>query len=335
MASISDVARHAGVSVTTVSKVINNYPDVSEKTRKKVNEAITLLRFEPNVVARGLVKKRSWTVGILLYNMMTNPFVAELTAGMKKALETSGYDLLHLSADFDDPHYSIVRHCASRNVDGIVVFGIGREHRMLLDLLQAEIPAMFVDTDLIGRRAGYITADNRDGIFKVMEHLAGLGHRRIAFISGNLGYVAGHNRFEGYRQGLAHFGLPYYTHYVEVCDFTMECAYTAMQRLLLLPERPTAVVCTSDLMAIGAMEAAHDAGMKVPGDVSVVGFDNTAFASVVKPALTTVNQNIFAIGEKAVGHLLEMIDNPDYSPPVHIEPVELVVRKSTAPPLIL
>jgi len=332
MASITDVAKHAGVSVTTVSKVINNYSDVSEKTRKKVNESIRLLRYEPNVVARGLVKKRSWTIGILLHNIMTNPFVSELMTGMQKALESSGYDLLHLTADFNDPDYSVVRHCSSRNVDGMVVFGVGRDNKIGVDLVQAELPTMFVDTDLIGKRAGYITADNQNGILQVMEHLYELGHRRIAFVSGYLGYVAGRMRFEGYQQGLRQFDLPYYSNYVEICNFDIAGGYGATQNLLKLPDRPTAIVCTSDVMAIGVMNAIADAGLRVPDDISVVGFDNTALASIVKPGLTTVNQNIVSIGQRVINQLIELVENPEHSPPVLVEDVELIVRHSTAAP---
>ncbi len=332
MASITDVAKHAGVSVTTVSKVINNYTDVSEKTRKKVNESIRLLRYEPNVVARGLVKRRSWTIGILLHNIMTNPFVSELMAGMQKALESSGYDLLHLTANFNDPDYSVVRHCSSRNVDGMVVFGVSRDHKIGMDLVKAELPTMFVDTDLIGRRAGYITADNRNGILQVMEHLYELGHRKIAFISGYLGYVAGRTRFEGYQQGLRQFDLPYYSNYVEICNFDINGGYGAMQNLLKLSDRPTAIVCTSDVMAIGVMNAVADAGLRVPDDISVVGFDNTAFASIVNPGLTTVNQNIVSIGARVIKQLIELVENPDQSPPVLVEEVELIIRQSTAAP---
>lgn len=332
MASITDVAKHAGVSVTTVSKVINNYSDVSEKTRKKVNESIQLLRYEPNVVARGLVKRRSWTIGILLHNIMTNPFVSELMAGVQQSLSKSGYDLLHLTADFNDPEYSVVRHCSSRNVDGMVVFGVGRDNKIPLDLVKAELPTMFVDTDLIGRRAGYITADNRNGILMVVEHLYELGHRKIAFVSGFMGYVAGRTRFEGYQQGLKQFDLPYHSNYVEVCSFDSMGGYNAMQNLLKLPDPPTAVVCAADAIAIGVMNAISDAGLRVPTDISVVGFDNTAFASIVKPGLSTVNQNIFSIGERVVNQLIEMVENPDHSPPIVVEPVELILRESTCAP---
>lgn len=154
MASIHDVAKEAGVSVATVSKVINDYPDVSEKTRKKVNIAIELLKYQPNVVARGLVKRRSWTVGVLLTVPFTNPFVSELLEGIKTALENSGYDLVRLSTRFDDPAYSFIKHCRSRNVDGVVVFGEGRENASIQELVDAEIPTMFVDTDMLGKRAG-------------------------------------------------------------------------------------------------------------------------------------------------------------------------------------
>ena len=331
MASIIDVARHAGVSVATVSKVINNYPNVSDKTRKKVNASIDRLKYRPNVVARGLVKKRSWTVGILLHNMFTNPFVSELLVGIQSSLYNSGYDLIYLSMMMDDPNYSFIKHCYSRNVDGIIVFGLSKENPQLMNLLAEEIPTMFVDTDLIGRRAGYITADNSRGIFLAVEHLHRLNHRKIAFITGQMYYVAGRSRFEGYQQGIKHFELPYHSNYVAYGDFSKEGAYEAMINLLKLPEPPTAVICTSDLMAIGAIEAVEDQGLSVPNDVSVIGFDNTIFAEIVKPGLTTVSQNVQQMGRTAMEHLISMIDDPNYSPPVLVQPVELIVRQSTAP----
>ena len=330
LASIHDVAKYAGVSSATVSKVLNNYPNISEQTRSKVDAAIEHLMYRPNVVARGLAKKRSWTIGIFLNNSFTNPFVAELLLGAKQSLANSGYDLIYLSMILNDPSYCFIRHCHSRNVDGILVFGIDKDNPQLRELVSHELPSMFIDTELLGRRAGYITADNQNGIIAAVAHLVELGHRNIAFISGEFGYVAGRGRFEGYQQGLRKFGLPYYTNYIEFGHFTKDGGYAAMRSILQLPERPTAVICTSDLMAIGAINAIHDYGLQVPNDMSVIGFDDTAYAQIVKPSLTTVNQNIPSIGARAVRSLIEMIETPDYSPPVLIEPVKLIIRESTS-----
>jgi LacI family transcriptional regulator len=331
MASINDVAKQAGVSVATVSKVMNNYPNISMKTRDKVNIAIEKLSYRPNIVARSLVKRRSWTIGIFLHSVLTNPFVAELLVGIKHSLHNSGYDLIYLSMMMDDPNYSFINHCRSRNVDGIVVFGLDRDNPRLKDLIHEDIPTMFIDTDLIGKRAGYITADNRSGIMLAVDHLVELGHHNIAFISGQLDYIAGRDRFEGYQQGLKMYELPYSTSYIQFGRYTIKGGYEAMNNLLELPNRPSAIICTSDLMAIGAIDAIEVSGLNVPRDISVIGFDNTLVAEIHKPGLTTVNQNIATMGTKAIEYLILMIEDKDYSPPVITQPVDLIVRKSTGP----
>jgi LacI family transcriptional regulator len=332
MSSIRDVARHAGVSVATVSKVINNYPDVSRKTANRVMNSIDQLEYRPNVTARGLVKKRSWTIGLFLQDVLSNPFVSQLLEGMNEALRNSGYDMIYLSMMSDAPSYSFTKHCLSRNVDGIVSFGLSKDLPSLNELILSDIPTMFIDSDLLGRRSGYITSDNRNGAAIAMEHLAQLGHRKIAYITGDLNYIAGKERFEGYRQGLQTHGLPYISSYVEYGYFASELSYKAMQRLLKQDDPPTAVVCASDIMAIAAIHAALDSGVRVPAQLSVVGFDNTNVAGLVRPGLTTVNQNVPAIGRKAIEQVIAMIQDPDYAPPVMIEPVDLVVRGTTGPP---
>jgi len=331
VASIHDVAKEAGVSVATVSKVLNDYPDVSDKTRKKVNMAIELLKYQPNVVARGLVKRRSWTVGVLLTVPFTNPFVSELLEGIKTALENSGYDLVRLSTRFEDPAYSFIKHCRSRNVDGVVVFGEGRENKSIEELIHAEIPTMFIDTDLFGKRAGYITTDNANAIAMSVKHLYELGHRKIAYISGTLGPAVANLRLEGYREGLRQCGLPYSTVHMEVCDYSFDGGSKAARRLLAQRDQPTGIVCASDMSAFGAIHEIEKHGLRVPEDISVVGFDNTYYAHVFKPGLTTINQNIYSIGIKSIEYLIAMIENPDYTPPVVTEPSHLVIRQTTAP----
>ena len=331
MASIHDVAKEAGVSVATVSKVLNDYPDVSDKTRKKVNIAIELLKYQPNVVARGLVKRRSWTVGVLLTVPFTNPFVSELLEGIKTALENSGYDLVRLSTRFDDPGYSYIKHCRSRNVEGDVEFGEGRENKSIQELIHAEIPTMFVDTDLFGKRAGYITTDNANAIGMSVKHLYELGHRRIAYISGTLGSAVANLRLDGYKEGLRLCDIPYSTIYLEECDYSFDGGGKAARRLLALKDHPTGIVCASDMSAFGAIQEIERHGLRVPEDISVIGFDNTYYAQVFKPGLTTINQNIYSIGIKSIEYLIAMVENPDSTPPVVTEPSNLVIRHTTAP----
>lgn len=331
MASIHDVAKEAGVSVATVSKVINNYPDVSDKTRKKVSQTIKDLKYHPNVAARGLVKGRSWTVGVFVTSPFTNPFVTELLEGIKTALQNSGYDLVLLSTRFDDTNYSFVEHCLSRNVDGVVGFGVDRDDPHLEELLESDIPTMFVDADIRGRRAGYITTENKAGTMQAVAHLAELGHSRIAFISGELDNAVGVLRREGYVEGMQNHKLDVLESYIKVSDYSMEGGTVAMSELMELQDRPTAVVCTSDMMAIGAISVIHRSGLSVPEDISVVGFDNTYYSEIFSPALTTINQNIRSIGSHAIETLITMIENTDFLPPVVTEPSNLVVRCTTAP----
>ncbi|GBF76696.1 LacI family transcriptional regulator [Paenibacillus sp. 598K] len=330
MASIVDVAKRAGVSIATVSKVINNYPSISRKTRLKVAAAIEELNYLPNMAARGLVAKRSRLIGVFLSNLFTNPFITELLAGIEERLRHSGYDLVFLSMKPNDHHYSMLSHTRSRDVEGLIIIGIERDLPELQPLLRAEIPSVYIDTDIVGKRAGYITADSARGILLGVAHLQRLGHRRIAFITGELNNIVGRSRFEGYQQGLRAFGLPYISSYIVYGNYDRAEAEAAMAGMLELQEPPTGVICTSDLMAVGAIAAIEASGRRVPDDVSVIGFDNTHVAEMSRPRLTTVNQNLRQIGAKALSHLIGIIQDPSYAPPVAIEPVELIVRDSTA-----
>jgi LacI family transcriptional regulator len=329
VASIHDVAKEAGVSIATVSKVINHYPDVSDKTRKKVKLAIQLLRYQPNVIARGLVTGRSWTVGVLINIPFTNPYVAELLEGIKTALEHSGYDLMRLSTRINDPNYSFVDHCQSRNLDGVVVFGVEHDNPNLEKLIQSEIPAMFVDTDFNGKRAGYITTDNQKAVEMAVQHLYDLGHRRIAYISGTLGHSVSDTRFKGYKEQLNKLDIPYEQSYFQICDYSFEGGSLSTRSLLSLSVPPTGIVCTSDMAAFGAIREIEEQGMSVPYDISVIGFDNTYYAQVFKPALTTINQNTHNIGKRAIENLITMIEKSDTPAPILTEPSNLVIRQST------
>jgi LacI family transcriptional regulator len=327
--NIKDVARLCEVSVATVSKVVNGYPNVAPKTREKVLRVIKETKFFPNSVARGLVKGRSMALGIFLTTGMSHPYFSSVLMGMEQSLKVSGYDLIYMAqVSWDDSEYSFVRHCMSRNVDGVVVFGFQRDDMNLDELIKEEMPTIFVDMDMVGKRAGYVCSDNRQGIRMGMDYLYQLGHRKIAFISGYLESFVGKTRFEGYRSGLQDYSLPYINEYVKTGDFSKEKGYESMKELLQCSNLPTAVICSSDMSAIGAIEAIREAGLSVPEDISIIGFDDIPLSEYVIPAITTIRQNKEFIGQEAVTQLIAMIDNVNYSPPSVEVPTELIIRDS-------
>jgi LacI family transcriptional regulator len=331
VASINDVARLAGVSPTTVSKVINNYKDVSNKTRLKVQKIIQEINFSPNVMARGLVKGRSWTVGILSTPSFQNPFLYSAMTGMKKALENTGYDLIYLTQENKQPNYNFANHCLGRNVEGVIAFGLEKDSKHLIDLMHSEIPALLIDINLVGKRTAYITSDNKTGVYQAVQHLNNMGHTKIGYLSPKPANYITSIRHDGFKEALDKCSLPYCNDYVLFTDdlsYSRQSGYELMKRLIEMPQLPTAVLCASDTLAIGAYEAMEEHGLKIPEDIAIVGFDDLDLCDLIRPKLTSVRQNIEAIGEKAIETLVYMIEDPSYSPKEIIMPTELVVRNS-------
>ncbi|RCX18225.1 LacI family transcriptional regulator [Fontibacillus phaseoli] len=326
--NIRDIAKSAGVSVSTVSKVINNYPNVSAKTKERVMRVVQEEQFVPNSTARGLVKGSTQTLGLFLTTGLSHPFFVQLLAGLEGPLKESGYDLIYLAQIDWNPDYSLVRHCRSRNVDGVLIFGFQRNDLNFKEMLQSEIPTVFIDLDLLGVRAGYITSDNMDSIKQSVHYLTGLKHRKIAFVAGYLDSYVGKLRFEGYRQGIQEADLPYRSEYIYFGDFTRDSGYLAMKQFLQSPEPPTAVICSSDMSAAGVMEAVAESGLSVPEDVSVIGFDDIEISRYMQPPLTTVRQDFKTIGRQAIQQLDQMIRTPQVAPPMLVVPTEFIIRGS-------
>jgi LacI family transcriptional regulator len=329
--NIRDIAKEAGVSVATVSKVINGYPYVSDKTREKVQRIVRESQFVPNSAARELVRKRSMTLGLFLTTGLKHPFFHNLFVGMENALKETGYELIYLVQVSWNKDYSFVQHCRSRNVEGVILFGFQRNDLNLDELIQSEIPTVFIDLDLTGRRAGYITSDNFESILTAVDYMYQLNHRRIAFIAGMLEAYTGRTRFEAYQQAIINCGLPYNSEYTAIGDFSKESGYEAMKKFLALDHPPTAVICSSDTAAVGAIEAIQEAGLHVPDDISVMGFDDIELATYVRPALTTIRQDAIQMGKHAIETLVDLIQNTDYPAPSIKIPTELIIRDTCAP----
>lgn len=330
-ATIRDIAKAAGVSVATVSKVLNDYTTVSRATRERVLALVAEMQFRPNEAARSLVGRRSMTIGILLTAGLSNPFFVHLLGGIDEALKERGYDLIYLAQLSAHPEYNFVQHCRSRNVEGVLAFGFQLGELDADKLVASGIPTLFIDLNLEGKRAGYISSDNKEAIEGTVRYLYELGHRRIAYFAGLPGSYVGERRLAGYHAAMTAAGLSVRPDDIVAGDFTQEAGYRGMHRLLALSERPTAIVCSSDKCAIGALQAAREAGVAVPDELSIVGFDDIDEARVVHPPLTTVRQDMPLLGRRAIELLDRLITEPDSPAPAVIVPTELIVRATTGP----
>jgi LacI family transcriptional regulator, galactose operon repressor len=338
MTSIREVAEHSGVSVSTVSRVFNGYDDVSQATRDRVMASARHLDYAPSAAARTLVTQRSHVVGVVLFTGyehpdIHHPFFQGVLVGLKRGVGGLGYDLLLFATEQPGAErgreHSYLRRARQHRVDGIVLMGVERDDPEVEKLAQSSLPVIGVDLDVAGPRTTHVTSDNVGGARLAVRHLHALGHTRIAMIGGLAETKPAADRLLGYRAELRALGLEAVPAYELEGDFYSESGGAAMRRLLELRERPTAVFAASDLMAVGAMRAAQGAGLRIPDDIAVVGFDDIQLAELVDPPLTTIRQDTVGIGVAAARALVEQIDNPDVTPPVLTLPVELVVRASS------
>ena len=337
MAGIREVAKACGVSVATVSRALNGRPEVNEETRRQVQLAAEILGYRPSVSARALVRGRSDAVGLLWDSAYEtagrrHPFLLSVLVGIKQALDAAGRHLILLNVEADriGPR-AYLETAAQFQLDGVLVMGVDARRPALRAVLESDVACVGFDVPISGPRATYVASDNRAGAMQAMRHLHALGHRRIATITGPLSMMPAELRLAGYRDAAKELGLAH--EYVYSGDFFLDSGYTCGARLAELPpqQRPTAVFVAGDEMALGAIHAFADAGLSVPQDIAVVGFDDIEAADLVRPALTTIQQDAHALGASAVDTLLRLVDNPD--PATHtigpvLTPTRLIVRQS-------
>ncbi len=340
--TIRELARLSGVSIGTVSRALNGYTDVRPETRERIVRLAEELDYTPSASARALVTQRSHVVGVFLdtgegHPDLQHPFFHEVLAGVQETAGAQGFDLLLFATEQPGNGYgrhSYVKRCRHHNVDGVVLMGVDHHDEEVRRLTASSIPTVGVDVELDGRATNYVSSDNVAGGALAVDHLVGQGHRRIAVIHGPTDTLAGLDRLKGYRQALAGAGLAYRDEYVTQGDFYVESGFRAARQLLALPEPPTAIVAASDLMAVGALRAATEAGLAVPRDLSVIGFDDIMLAAHLQPGLTTLRQDKAGLGTAAARALLALVDGPpveSVAPTPVTLPVELVVRGTTAP----
>jgi len=303
-----EVARQAGVSTATVSRVLNSAEIVTEETRARVMEVIERLGYRPDGIARGLSTKKTKTIGLMISDI-TNPFFPEIARGVEDVLSAYGYNLILCNTDRDPgKEAAYIGLLVEKRVDGVILASLRNEKSGIVDLERNGIPWALAGLRLSGVENDFVVVDNVLGAYQATQHLLRLGHRRIGHVSGPAGERVTQDRLEGFKQALANSGLSTDDLPIVEADFRQAGGYAATLRLLEQYPSITALFVGNDAMAIGALEAAYDRRLNVPKDLAVVGFDDIPIASLHTIQLTTVAQPKFEIGAVATRMLLDKID---------------------------
>lgn len=331
-ATIKDVAREAKVSVASVSRALNGGRGVTDATGQRIREAALRLRYVPHAAARMLITRRTNTIGALLPDLY-GEFFSELIRGIDLAARARGLHLLVSSSHDDAAGAAAALRAMQGRVDGLLLMSPHADADFLRQNLPQDLPTVLMNTRLAGNDYCALSVDNDGGARQMVAHLLAVGRRRIVFIQGPPGNRDAAERELGYREALADHA-PHNPVIVLPGDFSEESGYHAGQQVLALEPRPDAVFAANDMMAIGCMAALRDAGIHVPGEIAISGFDDVPMARYVTPPLTTIQVHIAELGGQAMELLGEQIDNPDSviaGTHRHVT-AELVIRASSSTP---
>ncbi|MEK4509659.1 LacI family transcriptional regulator [Paenibacillus anaericanus] len=331
--NIKTIAEMAGVSVSTVSKIINNYSDISEETKTKVLEIMRQTGYVPSNSAKTLATKKSNLIGVIFAGKLnidfTHPFFVEVLNSFKKQMGVLGYDLLFFS---NEKFYSIdgdyVARCLHFHVDGCIIVTGQQLEQSINELDLSDIPCIGVDIQLQGKNSSFIMSDNYKMSYKVVEHFYLQGYRELGYIGSTLESDISNMRENGYKDAIESFGLPTNEKwFVNGDNFFESSGYEAMSKMIQAGSLPRAIFAASDLIAIGAMRALKENKLSVPEDVAIIGCDDIEACKYTSPAITTIKQNKDKIGKLASLMLYDLINNQSVTGNVVVEP-ELVIRES-------
>ncbi len=333
MLSQVDVARKAGVSVMTVSRVVNSRSNVKKDTRERVLRAIRELSYYPNAAARALNRDRTNIIEVTIPHrdyFFSSEYFSELIFSIEAVVRRQSYNVIFNTYDPAGlvDYTNLYRQ---RKVDGLLIVALSMSNQQVKGLCDERVPLVLVNSRRDDLPLSYVDVDNHKGAGMAVEYLASLGHRRIAAITGGTNALNAVHRLQGYRDALARKGLPAREQWIVQGNWSEESGYEAFKGLWGLQDRPSALFCANDLMAIGALRAAADSHVDVPADISIIGFDDIRLASFVNPRLTTIRQPIQQTGETAARVLLEQLANPgrdESNPQKVILPPQLIVRSS-------
>jgi LacI family transcriptional regulator len=332
MATINDVAREAGVSITTVSRVLNNNYPVKEETRIKIEKAIEKLNYKPNAMARSLITKKSSMIGVIVPGI-TNLFFPTIVEAIDEFMKKQGYSIALSNTEGEaEKELKLAHELIGRQVDGIIVIDPSMDnlHRGVYDKLSKSLPMIIVNGSPEGYKGSFVCYDEEVGTEEAFNYLLQFGHKKLAFIRGHKSFSYDIKE-KIYKSIIEENGLNYKRvlnvgkgNSSEVVERTQE----GIEELMQKEERPTAIFACNDLMAVGALNACIKLGIRVPEDISIVGFDNTLLAKITHPKLTTVDLNMKEIGHRAALELLDIIENDSKSRKKIILDTRLVVRES-------
>jgi LacI family transcriptional regulator len=342
--SIKDIAKSAGVAISTVSNVINNKDLVTEKTRKKVLKTIDKLGYKPNLLAQSLRTHRTKTVGVVVYDI-SNPFVAQIVRGMEEVAKKRGY-IMVLGCTFNDmiEEERQINVLLNQFIDGLLIVSGGDNAAIYKKLARKKVPMVFVDRELESIGEACVIIDNIDAAKSAVDYLVSLGHKEIGYISyPTKSQTIVRNRYNGYCKGLEDNGIAYNEDFViidgayldqELEGKDMDITFNLMQAYIAKKRLPTAFITISDIIAYGLLKALRVNNIKVPEEVSVIGFDNIIFDNYVCPPLTTVKQPKKLMGITGMNLLLDIVEGKDIEKKKIILPTKIIVRESTASAIV-
>jgi len=332
MSTILDVAKLAEVSTATVSRVINSPEAVRDQTRKKVIRAMKICNYKYNALARGFATKQSNTIGLIIPNI-NNPVFADSTQGVQDCADKRKVQVILGNSYYQyDQEEKLVNTLREKQVDGLIITTTKLKGAVLKTLLDEDFPFVLLFSTIKGGPMSAVGVDNYRGGYRATEHLVTLGHRRIGMVAGSFSITdRSYHRWHGYRMCLRDHGISYDKELLVQTDYSLESGRDAVKKLLALKDQPSAVFCSNDYIALGAMKGARELGLNLPSDLSIVGFDDMQTASYLVPALTTIRQPAYEIGEIATELLFQRMETPT-KPVQRMFESSLIIRESTTAP---
>ncbi len=328
--TIEDIAQKAGVSTATVSRVLNNKPDVNDETKKKIEKIIKEEDYMPNGIARGLAKNKTLTIGLIIPDI-SNPYFPEIVRGSENQSKKMGYSLIFCETQNNKKEEKrSIDLMRSKRVDGILLSLSKNNKQELIKLQEDQFPFVQIDRFIPEIQSSCVIINNVNAACKAVNYLIKKGHKKIAHVTGDLKTQTGIKRKEGYQKVIQENNLKIKNKWIKQGDYTKKSGYESMKSLLDLSEKPTAVYFANDLMALGGYKAAEEKNFKIPDNISIVGHDNIDIASLIKPALTTVAQPMYKLGIEAAKLLIKNINEKENDYRHKILSTKLIERESTA-----
>lgn len=332
--TIKDVARLAGVSPSTVSRVISRHPKISPATVRKVKEAMETLGYHQNLMAKSLVSKNTQTLGLVLprsaEELFGNPFFSEVLRGMLSNANQASYDLLMSSANSQQEELEAVnRMVMGRRVDGIILMAPRKADPIVEKLLESDFPFVLLGRSMEHDDVLCVNNDNQKAAYDATNHLLAQGHTNIGFVTGPSDMVVSEDRLQGYKQALQEAGVEFSSEWVIDAEFLQASGFHAISLVMNLPRKPTAFVVIDDLVAFGLIRGFYEVGLRIPDDVSIVSFNNIVLSELSNPPISTIDIGMYHLGYLTVQHLIRRVSGEPITQPQITVPHRLIVRGSS------